>query len=161
MRLANPPPSPGVARYEFRFAVEAEQLAKIGITVRAKVTRYPAEWVTAFREGRFTLSDGPVPDVFYELSALFAIWTTGAVNNRSGLSDPQVDEFYKKQGVIVDPVERKKTVDQLHQRLREMVPAIPAYHPMHRHAARPEVRGWTHLGILRDNFGCEKVWIAQ
>jgi len=151
---------PDVAGYEFRFAVEERQLAKIGIGVRAKVTRYPAEWVPALREGRFTLSDGPVPDVFYEPSALFAIWTTGSVSNWSGLSDPQVDDLYKKQAVIVDPMERKKVVDQLHQRLWELVPAIPAYHPMHRHAARSEVRGWTHPGILRDNFWYEKVWIA-
>ena len=151
------PDTPG---YEFRLAVETKQLAKIGITVNAKISRYPVEWVPALREGRFTLGEGPGADVFYDPDALLAMWTTGALENRPGLSDAQVDDLYNKQGLTVDPVERKRIVDQLQLRLWELAPAIPTYNAMYHHAALPEIRGWTHPGILRDNFWYEKVWIA-
>jgi len=152
------PDTPG---YEFRLAVETKQLAKIGITVNAKISRYPVEWVPALREGRFTIGEGPIPDVFYDPDALFAVWITGSLENRPGLSDAQVDDLYTKQGLTVDPVERKKVVDQLQLRLWELAPAIPTYNAMYHHATLPEIRGWTHPGILRDNFWYEKVWIAQ
>lgn len=152
---------PDLTGYEFRLAVETKQLAKIGITVTPKVTRYPAEWLPIMREGRFILTEGPTQPVLYDPQALLSIWTTGDVGNYTGLNDPKVDELYKKQGAIVDPVERKKVVDQLQERLWELAPGIPTYQSMYIHAVMPEVRGWTHPGIMGDNFWYERVWIAR
>ncbi|MDO8530712.1 MAG: ABC transporter substrate-binding protein [Dehalococcoidia bacterium] len=152
---------PDLTGYEFRLAVETKQLAKIGIIVTAKLTRYPVEWLPAMREGRFTLTEGPTQPVLYDPQALLSVWTTGDEGNYTGLSDPKVDELYQKQGLIVDPVERKKVVDQLQERLWEMAPAIPVYQSMYIHATLPEVRGWTHPGIVGDNFWYERLWIAQ
>ncbi|MEK7872768.1 MAG: ABC transporter substrate-binding protein, partial [Chloroflexota bacterium] len=151
-----------LAGYEFRLAVLSKSLAKIGITVTTKVSRYPVEWVPALREGRFTLTEGPaLGGTPYDPDALLTLWITGALDNYSGLSDVQVDDLYKKQGLTVDPVERKKVVDQLQMRLWELAPAIPTYNAMYYHATLPEVKGWTHPGMVNDTLWYEKVWIAQ
>ena len=147
--------------YVSRHAVLSDQLSKIGIKSTTKTAAYPSEYVPALRDGKFDMSDSAAVAAMYDPSALLDPWMKGGLENRSGFEDAKIAELYDKQSSLTDPLERKKLMDQAQLRLWELAPSVPISIAKYYLALRPEVQGWTHPGVLRDNYMLETIWFKQ
>ncbi|MBI4307478.1 MAG: ABC transporter substrate-binding protein [Chloroflexi bacterium] len=147
--------------YEPMTLVVAAGLRKVGIEAKIRVMTYPVEWLPAARQGNFQLTIGPTTAALYDPDAYLKNSLAGDSQNYANIADPETEALYQKQGTIVDFAERKKVVDQLQLKIWEQRSYFPTFHVMYFHAALPVVRGWTHPGVILDNFKYEGIWLAQ
>jgi len=147
--------------YERFSVVTMEQLRRIGIRTRGRLRAYATEWIPETREGKFAITYGAIPQPFYDPALALAIFTIGHAENRSGYNNPKVDELHRELARLLDPAHRKRLADEIQIILWQDLPLTPSPTILYLHAARPEVRGWTHPGLLRDNLRFEYIWLAR
>ncbi|MBI2906657.1 MAG: ABC transporter substrate-binding protein [Chloroflexi bacterium] len=151
-----------IQSYKDRYNVIADQARRIGIDITVGQTLpYSSAYLPTMRQGKFDISESAIPVPQYDPTFIFDPWIVGGLDNRTGFKDDQIEQMYKEQGVTLDPAKRKVIVDQIQRRLWEIVPSIPAGIPAYFVAARPEVRGLTHPGVLMDNFLVDRVWLKR
>ncbi|MBI4340604.1 MAG: ABC transporter substrate-binding protein [Chloroflexi bacterium] len=127
-----------------------------------KVVTYPAPWTDITRQLNYKITSGSIIKPLYDPTSQLSTYVAGDPENRVGLNDPQLESLFQQIGSAADFAVRKKLTDQFQKRLfEEIIPGFPASSGYQHNAFRPEVRGWTHHGILRDNFHFERVWLAK
>lgn len=138
--------------------VSMDQLRRAGF--RLVGVRPPSgEWSQRTREKKYDVTWGPVPAPFYDPAMALAPFTKDSPDNITGYTNPRLEEIYRKLLRTVDTGERKRLVDEAQAILWQDVPAVPSANPFFVHALRPEVKGFTHPGMLRDNFRFETLWL--
>lgn len=104
--------------------VTQAQLKKVGVEVKIEVTQGNA----TPRSVRFdydTTWSGSSPASIFANRWMGAILRCGDPANETRLCDPEVDRLSLAQARELDPVKRKTLLDQLQQRLLEVVPMAP------------------------------------
>lgn len=139
--------------------VPTEQLRRIGIRATVRVRDRATEFIPETRAGKFQIAWGGISMSFYDPSLALAPFVRRNPDNVMGYENNRVEDLYKRLSSTADPTLRKRLSDEIQTIVWEDVPAVPAPAVQYILGIRPEVQGWTHPGILRDNFRFEDVWL--
>jgi len=98
---------------------------KIGIEVENR----PLETAAWFSDGRdtgnFEMIVQPTVEFMDDPDQFLGRYTTGDTQNWGRFSDPQVDDLFSRQARAIDPVERKKLINQMETRVLENAYFMP------------------------------------
>jgi len=137
-----------------------DQLARIGIAVQLSTLEFGSYQVSLLKKDYDTINYGPVPLIEDPDVKLVPYFRTGAAQNFSNFSDPQLDKVLDQQSVTADPVQRAKLVQEAQRRIQNQAPWSVIYHLMAQMGAWKEVRGY-HPGVgLYNNQKLDTVWLA-
>jgi ABC-type transport system substrate-binding protein len=139
--------------------VTIDQLAKIGIRATARVVSFGTQFIPQTTEGKYQIAYATLVTGALDPSSQLVTFVTGADNNRMKYSNPEVDSLIKRVQAAVDPGERKRLSDQVQAILWKDVPAVPSALVKYFFGLRPEIQGWTHPGVLKDNMRWEDLWM--
>lgn len=146
--------------YEEQQLAVSAQLRLLGIQPNVRTLVYPAETNAAVRTGDYQMLHTSFTYPITDPDSVFAPFLSNASLYFSGLKDVQVDNLYLKQSRALDPVERKKIVDDLQRRLTELAPSVPLLYPRYTLGAWPNVRNVPKIALVKDSWDFEKVWLA-
>lgn len=147
-------------QYEEQQLAVSAQLRLLGFQPKVRVQVYPTELFASIRKGDFQIIHVGNIYPMSDPDAIFEGYLSNTPTYLSGLKDKQIDDLYEKQSRVLDPVERKKVVDNLQRRLTEMAPSVPLLWPRYILGAWPQVRNIPKLRVVKDSWDFEKVWIA-
>jgi len=147
--------------FDSRGVLIKDQLGKIGIDVQLDTQEFGTYQVSLSKKDYESVNFGPTPLTADPDSKLDPFFRTGASQNYSNFSDPEVDKLLEQQAVAVDPAQRAKLVQDIQRRIRDQAPIALMYNLMAQMGAWKEVRGY-HPGVgLTNNQKLDTVWLAQ
>jgi ABC-type transport system substrate-binding protein len=102
------------------------------------------------------IADLSDPDAF-----LRTLFEPGGSANYFDFQDPMTWELLERGAREMNPVERARIYRQIEQRILDLSPLVPLYHPVGVVATKNEVRGFDPgpLGVASVNL--ERVWFAE
>src|SRR5437660_8030135 len=102
-----------------------QEWRKIGV----EVTHRPLETAAWFSDGQdtgnFELIVAPTVEFMDDPDQFLGRYATGSTQNWGRFSDPQVDDLFSRQARSLDPVERKKLINQIEKRVLEQAYSMP------------------------------------
>lgn len=147
--------------YDKRALGVVEGMKKIGIESALAPLEYPGTYFNVIEKGGFQITEIPAFAGVYDPDAYLAMFTTKDPANYFSYSNPEFDQLFQRQSVILDVGERKKLVDQMQLKLWEEAVSFVTIHEEYRIGHRPEVRGYLGPALLYDNVKWEQVWLAR
>lgn len=136
-----------------------QYLSQVGIAANLREVEYTAYLKAGelMQHDMTTLAIGPrSPDPV--LTALEVGFRTKGRLNRSGYSNPQLDDLLNKGASVANMEERKKFYYQAQEVVMKDVPAVFTHNDLDVMAIRKEVQGYTHSSIQQNNL-LDKVWL--
>lgn len=145
---------------EMQLAIN-NQLRKIGIDAKVRVLAYPVEMTAAALKGDFELMQIPKMSTLHDPDSYLTAYITDGADNYSKFSDKTIDDLYQKQAATLDQKERKKINDEIQMKVWELAPSWTVLWPRYIAAARPNVKGWNGMAVLRQNLEFDNIWLAK
>ncbi|MFN0074330.1 MAG: ABC transporter substrate-binding protein [Chloroflexota bacterium] len=137
-----------------------KQLESVGITARLQPDAGDRSSIGIMRDPQFESSWGAYtgssffPD--YWLSA--GMHSKGSVNS-NGLKDAQLDTLIDAQRKEMDPAKRKVVIDQIQDRLYDVMPSVPGLAKIYYRFYSCQVRNMRPTQSNRDLEGIHEAWI--
>jgi peptide/nickel transport system substrate-binding protein len=125
-------PTPWPSRYE----LAVDELSKVGINLELKPQEY-GQYISTTYLGKFDkLAMGPVTPFLEVDDFLYGVFYPDQPNNRSHVNDPALNDMLLAQRRELDPVKRKRLVDDIQRYLADKayyvyVPVGLSYHVYH------------------------------
>lgn len=141
--------------------VYASQLEQIGVTAKLRILPLDTDVTPAVREGNFQMAQTAAGANFYDPCLTLTPYTTGAIGsvNYSRYSNPQVDALVEEICSSPDTEARRDAAFEVQRILWEDAPSALSANTTYVQGARPEVKGVTSPGLLRENLWLETVWL--
>ena len=112
-----------------------DELSKVGINVELKPQEY-GEYISTTYLGKFDkLAMGPITPFLEVDDFLYGVFYPGQPNNRGHVNDPALNEMLIAQRRELDPVKRKRIVDDIQRYLADK--AYYVYIPVGTVLSRP------------------------
>ena len=94
-----------------------QEWRKIGVEVENRPLETAAWFNDGQNTGNFELIVAPTVEFMDDPDQFLGRYATGSTQNWGRFSDPQVDDLFSRQARTLDPVERKKLITQIEQRV--------------------------------------------
>ncbi|MBI2886833.1 MAG: ABC transporter substrate-binding protein [Chloroflexi bacterium] len=138
-----------------------DQLSKIGIKVEVKILESSVAYDAAAKKDFLMLPWGHAvtlddPDAIYA-----EFYTCNAARNYSGICSKEADELFLKQSQTVDPVERKKLVQELEKKAVPLAGKIVLQWSRIRHGQWNFVRNYIKHPSSYSNQKQRDAWLSQ
>jgi len=130
----------------------------VGIRVKIEVTVGNAANVISIRQYDAAWS-GVSPPGFFPDRWMGSFLRTGGSHNVTGLSDPRVDALSLAQGKELDPVKRKQIMDELLDRLYELMPWVPVNSLVYHKFYSCQVRNMPSTNWYLEPIGAAHAWL--
>ena len=102
-----------------------QEWRKVGIEVENRPLETAAWFNDGQNTGNFELIVEPTVEFMDDPDQFLGRYATGSTQNWGRFSDPQIDDLFSRQARTLDPVERKKLINQLETRVLENAYFMP------------------------------------
>jgi peptide/nickel transport system substrate-binding protein len=102
-----------------------QEWRKIGIEVENRPLETAAWFNDGQNTGNFELIVAPTVEFMDDPDQFLGRYATGSTQNWGRFSDPQIDDLFSRQARALDPVERKKLINQIEKRVLEQAYSMP------------------------------------
>jgi peptide/nickel transport system substrate-binding protein len=134
---------------------------KIGVEAEHKLEE-SATWTKNRREGRFVVGVDPYGGVgLGDPDQMLLKFVTGSTTNYGGISDPYIDERYKKQKVELDPEKRQKLVKEVEKYVMDKAYWSPGLWWVRAETRSARIRNYEPMHFHHMNRRLEDVWLAK
>jgi peptide/nickel transport system substrate-binding protein len=140
------------------FAIQ--EWRKIGIEAENRPIE-TAAWFSDLSAANFELMIGPTVEFMDDPDQFLNRYTTGSPQNYGRFSDPAVDDLFSRQARALDPVERRKLVIQLQQRVLENAYYMPGLWWTRNVVHWTKVKNYVAPPSHYTNQKLQDVWLAE
>ena len=102
-----------------------QEWRKIGIEAENRPLETAAWFNDGQNTGNFELIVAPTVEYMDDPDQFLGRYATGSTQNWGRFSDPQIDDLFSRQARLLDPVERKKLINQIETRVLEQAYSMP------------------------------------
>jgi len=102
-----------------------QEWRKIGIEAENRPLETAAWFNDGQNTGNFELIVAPTVEFMDDPDQFLGRYATGSTQNWGRFSDPQIDDLFSRQARLLDPVERKKLINQIEKRVLEQAYSMP------------------------------------
>src|SRR5207245_4681178 len=102
-----------------------QEWRKIGVEVTHRLLETAAWFSDGQDTGNFELIVAPTVEFMDDPDQFLGRYATGSTQNWGRFSDPQVDDLFSRQARTLDPVERKKLINQIEKIVLENAYSMP------------------------------------
>jgi peptide/nickel transport system substrate-binding protein len=125
-----------------RYELAVDELSKVGIQVELKPQEY-GDYISTTYLGKFDkLAMGPITPFLEVDDFLYGVFYPGQPNNRGHVNDPALNEMLTAQRRELDPVKRKRIVDDIQRYLADKAYYVYIPTGLVYHVYQPYLKGF-------------------
>jgi len=138
-----------------------QEWRKIGIDVENRPLETAAWFNDGQNTGNFELIVAPTVEFMDDPDQFLGRYATGSTQNWGRFSDPQVDDLFSRQARTLDPVERKKLINQIEKIVLENAYSMPGLWWTRNLVHWTKVKNYVAPPNHYTNQKLQDVWLAE
>ena len=138
-----------------------QEWRKIGIDVENRPLETAAWFNDGQNTGNFELIVAPTVEYMDDPDQFLGRYATGSTQNWGRFSDPQIDDLFSRQARSLDPVERKKLINQIEKRVLEQAYSMPGLWWTRNLVHWSKVKNYVAPPNHYTNQKLQDVWLAE
>jgi peptide/nickel transport system substrate-binding protein len=138
-----------------------QEWRKIGIEVENRPLETAAWFNDGQNTGNFELIVAPTVEFMDDPDQFLGRYATGSTQNWGRFSDPQIDDLFSRQARTLDPVERKKLINQLEKIVLENAYSMPGLWWTRNLVHWTKVKNYVAPPNHYTNQKLQDVWLAE
>ena len=138
-----------------------QEWKKIGVETEHRPLETAAWFADGQNTGNFEAIIAPTVEYTDDPDSFLGRYVTGSTQNWSRFSDPRIDDLFARQSRVIDPVERKRLVNELEKVVLESAYYLPGLWSTRNVVHWAKVKNYVAPPSHYSNQQLQDVWLAE
>ncbi|MEK7756314.1 MAG: ABC transporter substrate-binding protein, partial [Planctomycetota bacterium] len=138
-----------------------QEWRRIGVEVEHRPLETAAWFADGQNTGNFEAIIAPTVEYTDDPDSFLGRYTTGSTQNWGRFSDPRIDDLFARQARVLDPVERKRLVNEIERVVLESVYYLPGLWSTRNVVHWAKVKNYVAPPSHYSNQKLQDVWLAE